>query len=220
MQKVGGQSPPPFGRVSGALGAAQTPVDPSQLENYLPKDSHAIVQRRLWENLRTVLCGVQVPEHHRTVSGPATVPTSPPPPRGGDEEGGPRAGSALNQLRPSLPPWVPEGSLAGVCLRHEMALELVCRADFWCNRHCRTSPVDLEGFWGQVWPKICRTTARKFSARLPSGTQTAVPTPPTTWLGRLQPTHQARLRHSKLSLSSDSLETRLGANTWLHFGWL
>ena len=28
--------------------------------------------------------------------------------------------------------------------------------DFWCNRHCRTSPVVLEGFWGQVWPKIDR----------------------------------------------------------------
>ncbi len=27
---------------------------------------------------------------------------------------------------------------------------------FWCNRHCRTSPVVLEEFWGQVWPKICR----------------------------------------------------------------
>jgi hypothetical protein len=37
-----------------------------------------------------------------------------------------------------------------------MALELVCGADFWCNRHCRTSPVVLEGFWGQVWPKIGR----------------------------------------------------------------
>ncbi len=37
-----------------------------------------------------------------------------------------------------------------------MALELVCGADFWCNRHCRTSPVVLEGFWGQVWPKISR----------------------------------------------------------------
>ncbi len=35
-----------------------------------------------------------------------------------------------------------------------MALKLVCGADFWCNRHCRTSPVVLEGFWGQVWPKI------------------------------------------------------------------
>jgi hypothetical protein len=31
---------------------------------------------------------------------------------------------------------------------------LVCGADFWCNRHCRTSPGVLEGFWGQVWPKI------------------------------------------------------------------
>ena len=39
---------------------------------------------------------------------------------------------------------------------HEMSLELVCGADFWCNRHCRTSPVVLKGFWGQVWPKISR----------------------------------------------------------------
>ena len=44
--------------------------------------------------------------------------------------------------------WVPEGSLAGIFWRHEMALELVCRADFWCNRHCKTSPVVLEGLWG------------------------------------------------------------------------
>ena len=40
---------------------------------------------------------------------------------------------------------------------HEMVLELVWGADFCCNRHCRTSPVVLEGFWGQVWPKIGRT---------------------------------------------------------------
>ena len=42
-----------------------------------------------------------------------------------------------------------------------MALELVCGADFWCNRHCRTSPVVLEGSWGQVWPKIDRKPAKK-----------------------------------------------------------
>ncbi len=70
--------------------------------------------------------------------------------------------------------WVPEGSLARVCWCHEMALELVCGAVFWCNRHCRTSPVVLEGFWGQVWPKINRKPTRKFPARLPSGTQSCV----------------------------------------------
>ncbi len=37
-----------------------------------------------------------------------------------------------------------------------MALKLVCGADFWCNRHCKTSPVVLEGFWDQVWQKFCR----------------------------------------------------------------
>ena len=46
--------------------------------------------------------------------------------------------------------WVPEGSLARICWRHEMALELVCRTDFWCNRHCKPSPVDQEGFRGRV----------------------------------------------------------------------
>ncbi len=30
-----------------------------------------------------------------------------------------------------------ECSLAGICWCHEMALELVCRAEFWCNRHCK-----------------------------------------------------------------------------------
>ena len=56
-----------------------------------------------------------------------------------------------------------------------MALELVCGADFWCNRHCRTSPVVLEGLWGQVWPKICRKPARLFPARLPSAMDATKP---------------------------------------------
>ena len=55
-----------------------------------------------------------------------------------------------------------------------MALELVCGADFWCNRHCRTSPVVLEGSWGQVWPKIGRKPTQQIPARLPSGTQDLV----------------------------------------------
>ena len=40
-------------------------------------------------------------------------------------------------------PWVPEGSLAGVCGCHEMALELVSGADFWCKLMYRGSPGDL-----------------------------------------------------------------------------
>ena len=67
--------------------------------------------------------------------------------------------------------WVPEGSLAGFFVRHEMALELVCGADFSCKLNCRASPGDLEGSWGQVWPKIPGNPTRKFPARLPSGTQ-------------------------------------------------
>ncbi len=52
-----------------------------------------------------------------------------------------------------------------------MAIELVCGAEFWCKRHYNTSPVVLEGFGGQLWPKIGRKPIRKFPARLPSGTQ-------------------------------------------------
>ncbi len=40
--------------------------------------------------------------------------------------------------------------------RREMALALVYGADFWCNRRCTTSPVDLEGSRGQVLPKSGR----------------------------------------------------------------
>ena len=29
-----------------------------------------------------------------------------------------------------------------------MALELVCRADLLCNRHCKTSLAVLDAFWG------------------------------------------------------------------------
>jgi hypothetical protein len=47
-----------------------------------------------------------------------------------------------------------------------MALELVCGADFWCNRHCRTSCVVLEGFGGQVWPNIGRQPAQKSEFRI------------------------------------------------------
>ncbi len=59
-----------------------------------------------------------------------------------------------------------------------MALELVCGAELWCNRHCKTSPVVLEGFCGQVWPKICRKPTRKFPARLPSGMSAVGSGPP------------------------------------------
>ena len=47
-----------------------------------------------------------------------------------------------------------------------MALEFVCGADLWCNRHCKTSPVVLEGFWGQAWPKIGRKPAQQSEFRI------------------------------------------------------
>ena len=54
---------------------------------------------------------------------------------------------------------------AGVCWRHELALEFVCRAEFWCNRHCKTSHVDLDGFAGQVLLSIGQKSAHRSSAR-------------------------------------------------------
>ena len=65
-----------------------------------------------------------------------------------------------------------------------MALELVCGADFWCNRHCRTSPVVLEEFWGQVWPKIGRKPR--------SGTDISP---------RFRVLERARVHHRSVSLS-------------------
>ena len=54
---------------------------------------------------------------------------------------------------------------------HEVAFELVCGADFWCSRHCKTSPVVLDCFGGKVWPKLSLTPTRTFPALLLSGTQ-------------------------------------------------
>ncbi len=82
--------------------------------------------------------------------------------------GSPAAPSEARQVDALI--LVLEGSLARICCCHEIALELVCGADFWCNRHGKTSPVNLEGFWGQVWQKIDRKPTQKFPARLPSGT--------------------------------------------------
>jgi hypothetical protein len=74
---------------------------------------------------------------------------------------------------PSLPKRKPchSGTLPRGIENRELALELVCGADFWCNRHCKKSPLVLEGFWGQVWPKFGRKPAHKTPARLPSGAQ-------------------------------------------------
>ena len=48
---------------------------------------------------------------------------------------------------------------------------MVRRIDLWGNRHCKTTPDDLELFRGHLWPKTCRKPAREFQARLPSSTQ-------------------------------------------------
>ena len=102
--------------------------------------------------------------------GAKTGPPPGPPTRGQEKRGFPRVRGGWNPtLRgrlskvsgPRSKGKIPESENANGPLSHEMALELVCGADFWCNRHCRTSPVVLEGFWGQVWPKIGRKPTRK-----------------------------------------------------------
>ncbi len=62
-----------------------------------------------------------------------------------------RSGVTVHELSGSL-----EGGDFRIPNCHEIALELVWGADFWCNRHYKTSPVVLEGMWGQVWPTIGR----------------------------------------------------------------
>jgi hypothetical protein len=57
----------------------------------------------------------------------------------------------------------------------ESTNDFVCQAEFWCNWHCKTSTVDLEGFWNQACPKnrpksdpnISGHTAFKYQARYP-----------------------------------------------------
>ena len=50
---------------------------------------------------------------------------------------------------------------------HEMVLELVCGADFWCNRLCRTSPVVLEGLWGPSLAENRPKTGKNQNSELP-----------------------------------------------------
>ena len=62
--------------------------------------------------------------------------------------------------------WVPEGSLAGGCGCHEMTLELVYGADFWCKLMFRASPGDRWGVAGSVFGLKPRKTGPIFLARL------------------------------------------------------
>ena len=39
---------------------------------------------------------------------------------------------------------------------HEMASELVYKAVCWCNRRCKTNPIDLKKYGGKIWPNIIR----------------------------------------------------------------
>ena len=82
-----------------------------------------------------------------------------PPARGVWGAGAPQGAQDNIKYRPKAS-YVEAALCRGGIENRELALELVYGADFWCNRHCRTSPVVLEGFWGQVWPKIGRKPAQ------------------------------------------------------------
>ena len=45
--------------------------------------------------------------------------------------------------------WVPEGGLAGILVRYDVAVELVSEADFWCKFMAGGRPVDLGGSQGR-----------------------------------------------------------------------
>ena len=62
--------------------------------------------------------------------------------------------------------WLPEGSLAGSCWFHEMALELVCGADFSCKLMCGAGPGDLGGPGGWLRSTIQGKPGRKSPAKL------------------------------------------------------
>ena len=71
-----------------------------------------------------------------------------------------------------MPPlWVPEGNLAGCFVRHGMALEWVCGADFSWKLMCWAGPGDLRGSRGPIQPKIQGKPGQQFPVRLPSGIQ-------------------------------------------------
>jgi len=75
--------------------------------------------------------------------------------------------------------WVLEGGLAGAFGCHEIALEFVSGADFWCKLMCRASPGYLEGSRGRSSALAPEKPARQCPARLPSGTQETNPEPGT-----------------------------------------
>ena len=68
-----------------------------------------------------------------------------------------------------IPGFLPEGSLAGALVRHEMGLELVCEVDFSCKLSCRASPGDLKGPGPGLAEKLPKTGPQLFPARLLSG---------------------------------------------------
>ena len=61
-----------------------------------------------------------------------------------------------------LPDFSRESGVQPIFDSCDMALEFIFGADFWCNRTCKPGPVDLEWFWGQVWPKTGQTCGFHF----------------------------------------------------------
>ena len=66
----------------------------------------------------------------------------------------------------SSPLWIPEGSLAGLFVRHHLALELVCGAVFLWKLVCRAGPGDLGGSWGSVSAENPGKTGPEISSQI------------------------------------------------------
>ncbi len=52
--------------------------------------------------------------------------------------------------------WLLIGGMNDFIFGHYLVIQLLApaRLHFWCTRHCKTSPVDPEGFRGQVRPVL------------------------------------------------------------------
>ena len=61
--------------------------------------------------------------------------------------------------------WVPEGNLAGFCVRHHLALESVCGADFSWKVMCGAGPGDLGGSRGSASTENPKKTGPKISSQ-------------------------------------------------------
>jgi len=163
-KKMGGPRPPAFWKVSRPPGAAQTPkiddcrsAKKSYIKNpvvttWVRPKAPIEANRRDSDSLHR--CGTTLVRFWVTPGGlPGRSPAKKSFPSWRDAGGwgaaAPASGWSGGAGGHAQECWVPEGSLAGLFGCHEMALELVSGADFWCKLMSGAGPVDLGGSRGR-----------------------------------------------------------------------